>query len=121
MNHEFCIKCGGRASYEISKPRFCPNCSLPFNTSLGVTPKRKEFEEEEEEYEPASFDIEKLRASIVSESSKHLTSLDDLWKDPAPKDPNSYRAPSSDPSGIEIIKQTMSECSKVKAAKEINA
>ena len=124
MNKEFCINCGHKNLFEISKPKFCAGCGESFNTSAASSPassSRRTKEVEEEEYEPASFDIEKLRASIVSESSKHLTSLDDLWKDPAPKDPNSYRSPSSDPSGIEIIKQTMSECSKVKAAKEINA
>lgn len=120
MNHEFCIKCGGRASYEITKPRFCPNCAAPFNTSLGSALKQQK-PEEEPEFTSGNFDLRKLRASIVSESSKDKKSLDDLWKNPAPKDPNIYRSPSSDPSGSEILKKTMTECAQVKVAKEIGA
>lgn len=120
MNKEFCIACGGRVTFEVSKPKFCCFCGVPFNKSLGSTPKRKE-PQEEEEFVSGGFDIEKLRADIVAESNKDKKSLDDLWKNPAPKDPNIYRAPSSDPSGTEILKKTMTECAQVKVAQEIGA
>lgn len=121
MNHEFCISCGHKAVFQVSKPRFCPSCGSPFNTTLGTTSRQKEEpEDNEDNYAPISFDLKKLRASIVTESNKSKQTLDDLWKDPAPKDPNFYREPSNDPSGTELLKQTMAECAKVKKAKDVN-
>lgn len=121
MNHEFCIACGKKSYFEISKPKFCPSCGSPFNVSSASVkrPTRLEEDDEPERESNVSFDIKKLRASIVSETASSKKSLDDLWRDPAPRDPNFYRPPSSDPSGNEIIRQTMSECSPVKAAVEI--
>lgn len=121
MNKEFCISCGGRVLFEISKPKFCPECGQPFNTTLGSSSKRKQEPEEDSEFISGGFDLEKLRASITTESNKDKKSLDDLWKNPAPKDPNIYRPPSSDPSGEEILKKTMTECAQVKVAQEIGA
>ena len=119
MNKEFCINCGHKNLFEVSKPKFCAGCGSPFNTS-SASVSRREVEEEEEREGPVSFDLKKLRAGIMAETQASKVSLDDLWKDPAPKDPNSYRAPSNDPSGKEILRKTMQECSKAKAAKEID-
>lgn len=119
MNKEFCINCGHKNVFEVSKPKFCAGCGTPFNTSSVASFKREEVEEDS--VSPLeSLDMEKLRASIIAESSKEKKSLDDLWRSPAPRDPNMHRSPSSDPSGKEIIKQTMNDCAPVKAAKEIN-
>lgn len=121
MNKEFCINCGAKNLYEISKPKFCAGCGSPFNVSSASVSRKKETPQDEEEFVSGGFDLEKLRASIVAESSKDKKSLDDLWKNPAPKDPNIYRSPSSDPSGTEILKKTMTECAQVKVAQEIGA
>lgn len=120
MNHEFCINCGVKNVFEISKPKFCSGCGSPFNTSFSSSsPKRKN--DEEEGYIPQSFDLKALRASIVAETNKSKTSLDDLWSDPAPKDPNGIkRSHSSDPSGAELLKKTMLDCAQVKEAKDID-
>jgi hypothetical protein len=120
MNKEFCINCGAKNLYEVVKPKFCIGCGSPFNTSVRATSRREEgLELDDDDHAPANFNLKKLRASIVAESNKSKQTLDDLWKDPAPKDPNFYRAPSNDPSGTEILKQTMTECSQVKVAKEV--
>lgn len=121
MNKEFCINCGHKNVFEVSKPKFCAGCGTPFNTSMASAPKQNHTQDEEEEYESKlSFDLEKLRASIVAETSTSKKTLDDLWKDPAPRDPNLSRLPSNDPSGTEILKQSMKECARVTVAKEIN-
>lgn len=122
MNKEFCINCGHKNLFEISKPKFCAGCGNPFNVSSASARMRvkEEIEEEDDFQGAACYDIEKLRGSIVSESASNKTTLDQLWSDPAPRDPNLIRQGSSDPSGNEILKQTMKECSKVKEAKEIN-
>ena len=119
MNKEFCINCGHKNVFEVAKPKFCAGCGTPFNTTSAAISKRGVIEEDNES--PLGYiDMAKLRASIVAETSKSKRSLDDLWKDPSPRDPNFYRDPSSDPSGNEIIKQTMIDCAPVKAAKEID-
>lgn len=122
MNKEFCINCGHKNLFEVSKPKFCAGCGNPFNTSnASAKMKAKEEIEDEDDYEGAAcYDLEKLKASIVSESFSNKITLDQLWSDPAPRDPNSSRPASSDPSGTEILKQTMKECSKVKSAKDID-
>lgn len=121
MNREFCFRCGQKNVYEVTKPKFCCGCGELLNVSLTSASKRKPEPEEEPEFISGGFDLEKLRASIVAESNKDKKSLDDLWKNPAPKDPNLYRSPSSDPSGNEILKKTMAECAQVKVAQEIGA
>ena len=117
MNKEFCINCGHKNLFEVSKPKFCAGCGSPFNTSSNQSIASEENENEISELK--QFDINKLKSSIVFESRSSIKTLDDLWKDPAPRDNNTFRSPSSDPSGNEIIKRTMSECSPVKQAKEI--
>lgn len=125
MNKEFCINCGHKNLFEVSKPKFCAGCGKSFNTSMASSARKptsrfQEEEEEEEYFEPNSYDIEKLKASIVAESNSNKKTLDELWSDPAPRIVGNQRASSSDPSGAEILKQTMKDCSRVKAAKEIN-
>jgi len=123
MNKEFCINCGHKNIFEVTKPKYCAGCGNPFNTSS--TSRYKSVEVNEEEYEEEdrevqSFNLEKLKASIIAENNQSKKTLDDLWKDPAPRENNNQRPFSSDPSGPEILKRTMSECAKVKSATDIN-
>lgn len=120
MNKQFCIACGHKNLFEISKPKFCAGCGSPFNTSLASV-KTVAAEEELAEHNESrvSYDLQKLKNTIISESSANKKTLDDLWKDPAPRS-NQGREPSLDPSGNEIIKKTMNECAMVKKAEEIN-
>lgn len=122
MNKEFCINCGHKNIFEVSKPKYCAGCGSPFNTSSASKYKQVEQVEqvEEEQYDSPSFDINKLRASIIAENNQSKKTLDDLWKDPAPRDQNNRRAFSSDPSGEEILKRTMTECARVKSATDID-
>lgn len=122
MNKEFCINCGHKNLFEVSKPKFCAGCGTAFNvlsSRASVNVQAQESEDQEENYQPRSFDINKLKKSVVFESKASVRTLDELWKDPAPRESNSFRAHSSDPSGREIIKKTMAECSPVKQVKEI--
>jgi hypothetical protein len=90
-----------------------------FSSKASANAQTQDVEEQEEDYQIKSFDINKLKKSIVFESKAKVRTLDELWQDPAPRDSNSFRAHSSDPSGREIIKKTMEECSPVKQVKEI--
>ena len=123
MNKEFCINCGHKNLFEVSKPKFCAGCGVSFNTSMASTSRKvssQEEESEEEEYQSASYDIQKLKASIIAESASNKKTLDELWSDPAPRMVGNQREASSDPSGADILKQTMKDCAIVKEAKEIN-
>ena len=70
MNKEFSINCGDKNIFEVSKRKYCAGCGSPFNTSS--VSKYKQVEEiEEEQYDSPSFDINKLKASIIEEQTKN--------------------------------------------------
>ena len=121
MNHEFCIQCGTKVTFEVSKPKFCSGCGSPFNTSLVSKSSRNEQEEDDgEEYVGGKFDIEKLRKTVAAQVEGRKVSLDDLWKDPH-QSSYSPRQASLDPEGNAILKQVMIECKGSKEPVEINA
>ena len=54
MNKEFCIQCGHKNIFEVSKPRFCAGCGNQFNTlAKANSPKEisqaKNFSDEEDD------------------------------------------------------------------------
>lgn len=123
MNHEFCINCGHKAQFSITKPSFCPSCGVHFNKSVNASIASKPAqnnEDDEPEYTGAKFDMNKLRQSVAAQMTDHnKVSLDDLWKDPQ-KSEYRPRQASSDPEGTALIKQVMSECKSKKEPTEIN-
>lgn len=113
------MACGHKNVFEVSKPKFCAGCGSPFNSSIASEP--DSHTDLEDVYTGTSFDIKKLRASIISESKgNNKSTLDQIWSDPAPRSEGSSRSASNDPSGKEIIHQTMSECSSSKQPKDID-
>jgi len=123
MNHEFCMNCGGKASFEINKPKFCPSCGNPFNTSLGSSkPAKKtpyqEPEEEERELDVDSIDIEAMRKQISFESYGGKVSLNDLWSNPAPSE-RTRRPAYSGGDAASILTQIKQECSPVVHSREV--
>ena len=74
MNKEFCINCGHKNIFEVSKPKYCAGCGSPLSTSS--VSKYKQVEEiEEEQYDSPSFDINKLKASIIAENNQSKKTL----------------------------------------------
>lgn len=120
MNKEFCINCGGKVEYSVTKPRFCPLCGVNFNTSIGASVSTQNNQDGgEPEYTGAKFDINKLRHSVAAQVDGNKISLDDLWKDPQ-QSSYSPRKASEDPEGNAILRQVMSECKSTKEPVEIN-
>ncbi|MDB4314533.1 hypothetical protein N9955_00740 [bacterium] len=118
MNHEFCIKCGFKNLYEVSKPKFCSGCAEPLNSTAIAA---KVSVDEEPREVAGTIDIQKLKASIkVQTEDKNKTTLDDLWKDPAPRSGGNFRNPSKDPTGKAILKQTEESCAPAKAPKDVD-
>ena len=119
MNHEYCVNCGKKSSFEVAKPKFCQFCGVPFNTSLGSVKKIiQEPEEDERELDVDSIDIERLRKQISVESFGGKVSLDDLWSSPAPPDPT-RRVAYAGADASNILKQIKAECSPVVQSREV--
>lgn len=123
MNKEFCMICGAKNLYEVSKPKFCCGCASPLNTSLASAPSAKkvsyqEPEEDERELDVDSIDIARLRKQISVESFGGKVTLDDLWSSPAPPDPT-RRVAYAGADASNILKQIKAECSPVVQSREV--
>ena len=120
MNYEFCIQCGTKVAFEVSKPKFCSGCGDPFNTSFVSKSSKQDLQEDhEQDYVGGKFDIEKLRKTVAAQVEGNKVSLDDLWKNPQQSSYSPRRA-SSDPEGNALLKQVMTECKGAKEPVEIN-
>jgi hypothetical protein len=118
MNKEFCIQCGHKNMFEVSRPKFCAGCGSPFNTSAKTAPAKKvsqsDFDDNEDESVAFNqIDLSKLRNSIAYEGANNKVKLDDLWSNPAPRE-NIERRGFSGPDGQELLNQTEKECSTSK-------
>jgi hypothetical protein len=120
MNKVFCVSCGFKNPYEITKPKFCASCGTPV---AGVPAKVSQakapvvVEEESEEYEESimgNIDIRRLRRDIVAESNSSKITLTDLWKSASPEDARSignFSRPAANlPQGEEILKRNRADC-----------
>lgn len=123
MNKEFCMSCGQKNVFEVTRPKFCCGCGQPLNTlSVASTPTQrrivKDDQEEESDFDIESIDIDRLRKQISYEGQARKVSLDDLWKAPAPSD-GVRRVGVSGPQGKDLLAQIKKECSPVTTPKEI--
>jgi hypothetical protein len=126
MNTEYCIKCGGKAEFSVSKPKFCPTCGSPFNRAASSVSKAS-FNEDEEEYEDDAseyVDVQSLKRKNIfkAEVNKDLkVTIADL----APPSPESSKASRQSQrgeeslSGEEIIRKMQMECSRIKTSTTI--
>jgi hypothetical protein len=126
MNTEYCIKCGGKAEFSVSKPKFCPTCGSPFNRAASSVSKAS-FNEEEEEYEDDAseyVDVQSLKRKNIfkAEVNKDFkVTIADL----APPSPESSKASRQSKrgeeslSGEEIIRKMQMECSRIKTSTTI--
>lgn len=126
MNTEYCIKCGGKAEFSVSKPKFCPTCGSPFNRAASSVSKASFNEEEEEDGDDASeyVDVQSLKRKNIfkAEVNKDFkVTIADL----APPSPESSKASRQSQrgeeslSGEEIIRKMQMECSRIKTSTTI--
>lgn len=126
MNHEFCMECGHKNLFEVSRPKFCAGCGKGLNSHTSASKIKKTVSREEDEdtdedggFDVDSIDINKLRKSISFNVDNSKVSLDQLWSNPAPND--GYRRPDSESaSGAELLKSFVKECAPVRSTKEID-
>ena len=116
MNKLFCVSCGFKILYEITKPKFCSSCGEGVSSiSSGKT------KEKQEEASGLDVDIEKLKKDVIIERSTGGLDIKDLWattSGPA-GDGIEGRLPSSDSEGQDLLDQTVKDCSSSRM-KDIN-
>jgi len=107
MNKMFCVSCGFKVHYEVSKPKFCSSCGHNF---VGVS-KSKTKESVEGEALTEDIDVERLKKDISIEYDSKKTTVKDLLST-SPNDKPEYnpRPASNSAEGEEIIKQIREEC-----------
>lgn len=111
MNKIFCVSCGFKILYEVTKPKFCPSCGEKIG-SVSSKMKDKEVEEEVD----LDINLSKLKRDIVVESNKGQTKVEDIWGSVTSSEANSpkdgfSRPASKDPSGKELLDKTIRDCS----------
>lgn len=124
MNKVFCVSCGFKNIYEVTKPKFCASCGSAVTGIPAPKAQAKAsvvIEEEDEEYEEPtvrSIDIRRLRKDIIAETNASKTTLTDLWKSATPQDAQNvglFKRPSPQlPDGKDLIKLTQAECASSK-------
>ena len=109
MNKMFCVSCGFKILYEVSKPKFCSSCG---HNLAGIT-KATVVEEPEEESSIDSIDINKLKRDISVDYSSTKTTLKDIIANSTAADANpeyESRPASTNAEGDALIKQIQQEC-----------
>ena len=118
MNKVFCVSCGFKILYEVTKPKFCSRCG---EGAGGTSAASKKEEEEDEEKSELDIDMEKLKNDIIVEKSDGKVTLESLWSTanaPAGENIEPRRA-SNDPEGQALLDKTVQDCSSSRI-KDIN-
>ena len=110
MNKLFCVSCGFKILYEVTKPKFCSSCGQSV-ASISTSSQKQEPEEESE----LSIDLNKLKRGIVAEVSNQKTNLGQLWSSVTSSEANmprsDYKRPASkDPDGQALLDKTIQDC-----------
>lgn len=109
MNKMFCVSCGFKILYEVSKPKFCSSCG---HNLAGIT-KATVAEEPEEESNIDSIDVDKLKRDISVDYSSTKTTLKDIIANSTAADANpeyESRPASTNAEGDALLKQIQQEC-----------
>ena len=115
MNKVFCVSCGFKILYEVSKPKFCSSCGKGVGSISSASNKEQEEEVEASQLE---IDVDKLSKDIVIEKDESKSSLKDLWSSVTPAEANRgvggreefSRAASKDPEGQELLDKLRKDC-----------
>jgi|GEM_PF-3520700 len=107
MNKLFCVSCGFKILYEVTKPKFCSSCGENVSSISSGRVKEKE-----EGGPSPNIDIEKLKRDVVIEKSSGKLDVKDLWANAASPmgDSIEKRAASKDPEGQQLLDQTIQDC-----------
>ena len=110
MNKMFCVSCGFKIHYEVSKPKFCSSCGHNF---AGISKSKVTEEGSEEESSIEDIDVSKLKKDISVEYDSNRTTLKDLisTSTATSSDPEYTTRPATESAeGEDIINQVQQEC-----------
>ena len=107
MNKMFCVSCGFKVHYEVSKPKFCSSCGYNF-----VGESKSKTKESSEGLElTEDINVERLKKDISVEYNSKKTTVKDLLSTSHSDNPEySPRPALNSAEGEEIIKQIREEC-----------
>lgn len=116
MNKIFCVACGHKNIYEVTKPKFCAGCGegIGGSTSASAAEKVSRPKMEVElggEDEVGSFDLRKLRSQVVAESTSNKITLGDIMGSNSSDSADEFKRKASDlPDGQAILEQSKKDC-----------
>lgn len=137
MNVEYCIKCGGKAEFSVSKPKFCPSCGSAFNRferQDQKQTKRPNFEEiydeedddDDDEYQDefSNLNIERLKRRVVVKAeveSNARRTIGDLAPPSSSDLTFGSREPRQGEEGLDsadIVRKIQQECRQIKSSND---
>jgi|TARA_R110002020_G_scaffold33403_1_gene101743 hypothetical protein len=105
MNKLFCVSCGFKILYEVTKPKFCSSCGESVTSiSSGKT-------KEEKDDSSVDINIEKLKQDVVIEKSTGGLDVKNLWANASGPSNVEPRSESPDPQGKDLLDKTIQDCS----------
>lgn len=121
MITEFCMKCGAKIEYALTKPNFCSSCGEPLNQTSQASEQAIEKEIPEEPKEVFSK-ISKLDYSI--NSNQNTLTFGDLVSQASQDSNKQYQKSSVRPKAQfdpneDVIKSTMQQCRSRKDPEDI--
>ncbi len=121
---EYCIKCGTKHEYSLSKPNFCSSCGTPLNSQASNLDSLSESRAAEPELvaEESVPKISELQYSINTSSNKRTFGdlISEAERDPQEKYIKSSVRPKAkyDPTE-DVIQSTMKQCRSKRDPEEI--
>ena len=124
MNKIFCVDCGHKNQYELTKPKFCGACGKSVTGTVtssanNLNQKAADLEEEEEGGSTLP-DIEAMRGSVQVELEQGAKmTLANLWETAPETETPLNRSIPNIPDGKDILNQTMSDCAPSRESKNV--
>jgi len=122
------MQCGHKATFQVTRPNFCPNCSVAFNRAPSVSTAEVvrqnatvDDDEDDDDLILGEFDKEKLSRAWVAESDNYTRpTFGDLINNPVQRSERTPR-PESEAglSGNDLLKKIRTECARPKAPREV--
>jgi hypothetical protein len=115
MNKIFCVSCGHKNLYEVSKPKFCAGCGNEIGVGPSVSAVEKvlkpKMDVELEEETKGSYNLRKLRSQIVAENTSNKIKLGDIVGSASPENQDEFKRDASNlPDGRDLLEQNKKDC-----------
>jgi hypothetical protein len=143
MKTEYCIKCGGKAEFSVSKPKFCPSCGEPFNrvdssfSSASRKPVRKkeheeDYDDDEDDFDDEDDDLREFNINLAALKRKKIftaevgsnqrITIGDLTpsNSQGSRETRAPRSGEENLEGADLLRKIQSECRTVKSQTELD-